>query len=63
MPPSSHRRNSMKYNVYTKHGALVEANVDSERAAFLLDIQVQDLLWAIEEFGLASTHDAFAVKI
>ena len=53
----------MKYNVYTKHGALVEANVDSERAAFLLDIQIQDLLWAIEEFGLASTHDAFAVKI
>jgi hypothetical protein len=46
--------------VYTNHGAVV-GNYNAVRAAHLLDIEVEDLVWAIENFGRADSIDGVAI--
>ena len=48
--------------VYTKNGAVV-GNYIPVQAAFLLDIELNELQWAIEEFGRCDSKDAIALPL
>lgn len=45
------------FTVYTLHGAVVEDNINAARAAELIDVQEEDLAWAIENYGCCAGPD------
>jgi len=46
--------------VYTKHGAVV-GNYTLKRAADILDLQEEDLVWSILEYGRCDSIDGVAL--
>jgi hypothetical protein len=49
----------MILTVYTNHGAVV-GNYDVKNTAHLLDLQEEDVKWAIEQFGRCDSIDGVA---